>query len=449
MFGSAAPRKLRHVRRCRCARDRAYTVGRAVLAPPAARWDPRRVRSRSFVGCCLLVAVVACTTTPDGDDAPKDEETPPCEPGECEIDGLDSATGCAGVFNPGQMLDYRLTMRAGDWSSLSTDSTFSVYYPAQLQCGDDAPLGFDVGVRRKRSGSSAKPGLKIDFNRFTAGGSYFSLKKLSLENGVSSGSDSAEPKDAIAEYLAWRLMIRAGTIASRAVFARVFVNGELIGVYVNVEQVDKRFLRSRGADDDGWLFKLSGSDGDGYKTNETTPNPYDDRLCFWGKNPCAMPPAAELATYVPEHLDVDQMLRFGGVNAVIANSDGPLVKDNNFYFYDDPAGAPRWYLPWDLDTTMRGAPSVFAPSSNALYTDVLFTHWEDEYDAMLTALLADALTEAGIHGELDRVVSVAGAALDADPTFVGEPAVDLVAELKAWWSARLVQVQAEVDAHAP
>jgi hypothetical protein len=402
-------------------------------------------------GAVLAFAIAACSSSAGGGDdgPPKDEETPPCATGECEVDGLDSALGCGGVFNPDQLLDYHLTMSAGDWSALKADATNSVYYRAQFQCGDDAPLGYDIGVRRKRSGGIDKPGLKIDFNEFSADGSYFSLRKLSLENGVSSGSTTSSPADALAEYLAWRMMVRSKAISSRAAFARVFINGELIGVYVNVEQVDKRFLRARGEDDDGWLFKLSGSEDDGYKTNETMTNPYDARLCFFDKNPCAAPSAQELATYLPEHLDIDQMLRFGGVNGLIANSDAPFVKDNNFYFYDDPAGAPRLYIPWDLDTTMKGTPPMFGGTGTTLYTSVLFTNWEDDYDQLLTELLAGPLVETAISGELDRAQSVAGAALDADPAFVGDAIADEVTKIKMWWATRHSQVSSELAAHAP
>jgi spore coat protein H len=402
--------------------------------------------TRTFGLVCVLVGT-ACSAAPTDDGPPRDEETPPCEPGECEIDGLDSAVGCGGVYNPDQLLDYHLTMSAGDWSSLRSDATFETYYPARFACNDEPELGFEVAVRRKRSGSTDKPGLKVDFNKLTPGASYYSLKKLSLENGVSSGSDTAEPKDALAEYTAWRMMARSGAVTSRAAFARVFVNGELIGVYVNVEQLDKRFLRSRGIDDEGWLFKLSGGVDDGYKTNETTPNPYEERLCFFDKNPCAAPSAEELATYLPEHLDIEQMLLFGGVNALVANSDAPFYKDNNFYWYDDPAGAPRVFLPWDLDTTMHDTASIFGGTGSTLYTSVLFTHWEDDYDQLLTDLLAGPLAEAEIMAELDRAGDVAGAALDADPTFVGDASAAVVDELKSWWTARHAQVSAELAAH--
>ena len=45
------------------------------------------------------------------------------------------------------------------------------------------------------------------------------------------------------------------------------------------------------------------------------------------------------------------MLLMGGLNAFMGNSDSPLLKDNNYYFYDWPGG--RLYLPWDLDTVMN------------------------------------------------------------------------------------------------
>ena len=397
-----------------------------------------------FSWMAIAVALSACNTS--GEMTGDDGDIVPCEPGACEVDSLDSELGCAGVYNPDQILDLHLT--TSHWSSVQADADGTTYYPAQFACGDEAPLPFEVGLRRKRSGGNDKPGLKIDFDEYQADGTFHSLKKLSLENGVSSGGTADEgPAATVHEYMAWRAMQRGGVIASRVAFIRLFVNGDLVGVYASVEQVGKRFLRARGFDDEGWLFKLSGGVDDGYKTNETQPNPFEERLCFWDKNPCAAPPAAELEAYLPEHLDVDQMLRFGGVNALLGNSDGPYAKDNNFYFYDDPAGAPRLYMPWDLDTTMKGTPSMFAESANALYTDVLFTHWEDDYDAVLTELLADAMTVDGIRAELDRIVSVAGAAIDEDPTGGGATAAATVEALDTWWTDRLAQVGAEVEGH--
>lgn len=362
----------------------------------------------------------------------------------CPADSLGSATGCAGVFNPGQLLTYRLTMAPDDWEALKADTTNSLVFPATLSCNDDAALSATVGVRRKRSGGTDKPGVKIDINHYLDTQTYHGLKKLSLENGISEGSGDVEPYDLLAEYLSWRLMQRSGAMASRAAFAELEVNGALVGVYTNVEQVDKVFLESRIGDDSGWLYKKSGSPDDGYKTNEAEPNPYEQAMCFWDNNPCAAPP--DLDTYLPMHLDIDQMLRFGGMNAVLANTDAPLVKDNNYYFYDRAAG-PRLYFPWDLDTTQKTSMTLFGSSFTAMYRDVLFQHWEDEYDLLLTGLLEGPVALNVIHAEIDAALAVAGAALDVDPAVVGSTAAEAGMSLKSYWSARLPQLVSELAAH--
>ena len=130
------------------------------------------------------------------------------------------------------------------------------------------------------------------------------------------------------------------------------------------------------------------------------------------------------------------------------NSDSPLLKDNNYYFYDWSGG--RIYLPWDLDSAMKRTYDVFTgtvPGGTTEYTDVLFSNWEDDYDRILTDLLADQLTLDVIHGELDRALIVAGSSLDADPFIEGGPAADAVQSLKDWWSARIPAVEAQVAAH--
>jgi hypothetical protein len=369
----------------------------------------------------------------------------------CGQDALATAPDCAGVFNPDQVLEIHLTMAPADWSAVLNDTTNSDYRRATFRCGGEAELPFQVGVRRKRSGSSGKPGLKVDFNRILAGSDWHTLKKLSLENGINEGTETGSIRALVAEYLAWRLMVRSGAYSSRAAFVRLYVNGTYVGAYVNVEQVDRRFLRSRLGDDTGWLYKISGSGTDGYRTNSTQPNPHASDLCFFTKTAtCATPSATELATYLPQHLNIEQMLRIGGVNAFMSNRDAPIVKENNLYWYD--WSGPRVYFPWDLDATMNVSMSIFTGTSSGgvpVYQEVLFTHWEDDYDVMLTDLLEGALALRQIEAELDRVVSVAGPALSEDPRLAGQSVAGEVALLKTWWSTRHAELAAELQAHAP
>ena len=135
------------------------------------------------------------------------------------------------------------------------------------------------------------------------------------------------------------------------------------------------------------------------------------------------------------------MLRMGAVQAYIANTDGPLFKDNNWYYYDWVGGG-REYMPTDLDTTMKSSTNVLTPDAHHFDT-VLFTHWMPDYEAYLTELVEERAPATVILEELDRVLEVAGPSLDADPWTAGTTE-EAVGNLGEWWSARDSDVRAQL-----
>jgi hypothetical protein len=386
----------------------------------------------------------------DGDGAGSDDGSPGGGDGGSypgDGDDLDVASGCPGVYNPDQILEYHF--ETSGWSTLQNDCSYSTYVEAEMRCGDGPAI--QVGMRHKRSGGTDKPGFKVDINHLIAGQAFNSLNKMSFENGISSGQDCGGDGDGggasslMTEYLAWRIHVLGGQVTGRAAFAKVYVNGDYIGTYVNVEQPDKVFLAKRLGDDDGWLYKVSGGD-DGYKTNETMANPYEDWFCFLKKNPCA--PPDDLESALPAKLDIEQILKVGAANALIGNHDGIMLKLNNYYAYDYASG-PRMYFPWDLDSTMSDDYDVFTGSvsgGTTVFTDVLFAHWEEDYDRILTDWLAGPLSLDAIHGEIDRAVDVAGGAMADDPNGGGSAAA-AGSDLKGWWDDRHAQVSQQVAEH--
>jgi hypothetical protein len=397
---------------------------------------------RALLAVLMASTLAACSFPEPGSDSPDAATVPTGDAGLPPDDPPSTASGCQGVFNPDQVLDYHFTMPPTDWAAIVADPTFSVYYPAEMRCGDGEPL--QIGLRRKRSGGTEKPALKVDVNLYSPDQAYFGLKKLNLDIGTSTGDGEGTVDDLIREYLAWRLMVGSGVHSPRVAVSRVFVNGELIGAYNTIEQINRGFLRSRFGDASGWLYKHSGGAGDGYKTNEGVDNPYAPYFCFWEANPCPTPPADELLATLPERLDLQQLLVMGAVNALIANTDAPIFKRNNYYFYDWPGG--RVYIPWDLDTVMRHDLDVFAGprSGMPLYTDVLFPSWEADYGDVLEDLLDGPLSLDAIDAELARLLAVAGAAIDADPQMAGDAAT-VTAALGAWWSARHDDVRGQIS----
>ncbi|MBI3179303.1 MAG: CotH kinase family protein, partial [Deltaproteobacteria bacterium] len=169
------------------------------------------------------------------------------EPSACSniaADPLSDATGCAGVYNIDQVLNYYLTLPAADWSAIKADDpedNVEVVKGAEFSCEGETPIV--VGVRRKRAGGDNKIGVKIDVNYFVANQTHYGLKNLVFDNSVGCCvADDGDLAAIIREYTAWRMMRFGGVVSSRTVFANLYVNNELLGVYINVERVDKVFL---------------------------------------------------------------------------------------------------------------------------------------------------------------------------------------------------------------
>jgi spore coat protein CotH len=90
--------------------------------------------------------------------------------------------------------------------------------------------------------------FKIDFNFFTAGQKFRGLKKLALNNGF------ADPSF-VREAIGYELFGQMGLPTSRTAFVDVWVNDVHLGVYCEVEVVDKTYLAGHFSNPNGNLYK--------------------------------------------------------------------------------------------------------------------------------------------------------------------------------------------------
>jgi hypothetical protein len=364
-------------------------------------------------------------------------------------------------------------MDPGDWSAVKSHDPFSEpecgphqYWQASFWVeGDDeateaAPLV--VGVRPKRyyaivGGGDDKISLKIDVNRYVHGQIWHFLTKLSLENG----GEGVIVKEA----LAWQLHEAGESMASCANWVWLTVNGQQMGVYGNVEQVNRWFLKARLSEDAGHMWKLSCQDLCAGQTRDdqtglwdgADPNCVDttrDDLCFEpfvesSQTACAGPPQDEWATALPPLVNMEQFLHMTAVDALMSNKDALTTNHNNFYYYNYLYGeAGRVYFPWDLDTVMTPQTTGLVPGTPfAMVLDV--PEFRERYRTIVQELLAGPFSEASMSARLDAVQDLIGADLAADPympDLLGGGLQNHIDNLKAWWQARIPQMQAEVDA---
>jgi hypothetical protein len=303
----------------------------------------RRIVTRTFarLAAALLTATTASAQTP---------VVPP------------PPDAAAVLFDDSVLHDIHLRMNASDWLTLVQNYGRNDYYPADLQWKDQ--IIRNVGIRSRGSGSRTpiKPGLKIDINRYVDQ-RFLGLNEFLLDNLY---QDFAM----LRERVTMKLYAKLGLPASREAFARLFINGEYMGVYAMAESVDRRFLRRVGYNDDGYIYEFNWVDAPwwfDYLGDEL--EPYEDRF---------EPQTNEEHSYstlfspleqfvrtvneprqiirdIGEFLEIKTFLRYLAVEAYMAEWDG-LVGDfgmNNFYFYRAPGSKQFHVIPWDKDNTFK------------------------------------------------------------------------------------------------
>ena len=227
---------------------------------------------------------------------------------------------------------------------------------------------------------------KIDINDYEgqhplAQKLWHKVKKFSLENG--------DDTDVVTEQLAWfmntastNVVYPEGHMPGLANFAtltaHLISNGtgqefdftgdvatRYLGVYVNVEQPDKQFLKNRLAweKDQTYMYKQTeadeaereevGCDDDPTKIDSPT---YLSLDCV----PFSSRKGATDCTFdqMNSTIDMDVMLTQAAISVFISSSDDMLTKGNNFFFvdYSDETclvgreDKLRSYYQWDLDT---------------------------------------------------------------------------------------------------
>ncbi len=214
-----------------------------------------------------------------------------------------------------------------------------------------------VGVRFKGTSSfygypGDKKALRVKFNAF-ADYNFYGLKKINLNNCWSDPSF-------LREKLYLDFLHEQDIPAPRANFARVYLNGVYWGLYTLVEHVDKTFLKSRFANNDGNLYKAEkqadlswqGSNQENYyeyyklQTNEKENN-WNDLLALIDTINHA--DDKHLQTSLQSVLNVNSFIRAWAANNVFINLDSYLGSANNFYIYNNESSGLFDWIIWDVN----------------------------------------------------------------------------------------------------
>lgn len=269
------------------------------------------------------------------------------------------AHGQSDFYAPESVQEIRIEFTQSNWRYI-LDSLFQHY-------GEDARLDGSVsingqlyqhaGIRYKGfssyDASQAKNPFNIDLNSGYSNQNHEGFYKLKLSNVIHDPSF-------VREVLAYE-MARNYMPSPQANFAMVYVNDTLMGLYSNVEAVDKHFIGRHFSSDDNPFFKgspetLSYPFGQNANLAYTHGDTWEDYIPYYKmESDEGWEDLFELiyilnndTSQLASILNIDRALWMHAFNYSMVNLDSYIGYAQNYYLYKDDQGCFNPIL-WDLN----------------------------------------------------------------------------------------------------
>lgn len=262
------------------------------------------------------------------------------------------------VFLPGEVTIIEIFMDENDKQILINpkDLYADIYYPADFHYKnsklDTTVNNVGIRLRGKTARGSKKKPFKIDFKEY-GGEQFLKLKKLNLKPNTNDPSQ-------LREYLTTLIYRKMDVPVARANYTEVYINGEYMGVYLNVENIDDEFVDRRYDNEDGNLYKCV------YGTTlQLSNDPYDNKLFELKTNEDVNDrktlenfielindkSVSNWSEKISAVFEVDNYLKQLAVEAMTGHWDGYTYNINNYYLYENPETGKIVFIPYDMDNT--------------------------------------------------------------------------------------------------
>ncbi len=265
---------------------------------------------------------------------------------------------------------HTLDLQVEDWDSFLETAPEETYIPCTVQI--DGETFIQVGLRAKGNNSKRltseyglpRYSLKLEFDHYTDGYTYYGLDKFSLD---SSFQDNSYMKT----MLAFRLMEEMGVPTPLCSYVDVTVNGEPWGLFLAIEEPEEAFAKRQFGADYGKLYKpdyrsLNAENADvdlRYTTDEISD--YDNifrnakfdlteadqiRVIQALKTLSQAELLYENGQYseLKQAIHVDEVLRYFAVQVFVMNFDSYIGPTGHNYFLHEKDGQIS-ILPWDYN----------------------------------------------------------------------------------------------------
>lgn len=216
---------------------------------------------------------------------------------------------CHEIYDPELLPTFSLEIEPAELQALNEERPLGIenQHPATFRYEGEVHAVM-VRNRGQMTDCGEKLELAISFNMPDPEHRFRGLKRINLDHGNCRVLRERLALDFAREQVGLR--------AKCANNARLDINGEYYGLYVNIEHVNRDFLKRNFDDNDGNLYK-----GREKKTNEEDPDTSDwDEV----RN-------VETVEELEALMDLNEAVRFLALEAVIPARDNYWCCDRNFY----------------------------------------------------------------------------------------------------------------------
>ncbi|WP_053374894.1 CotH kinase family protein [Paenibacillus sp. FJAT-27812] len=259
------------------------------------------------------------------------------------------------VFPKDKVVDVKITIDAAEFQNLLDNASAEEYKEATVEYNGQTFK--NVGIRAKGNLSlrsvvnmtdSDRYSFKISFDEYV-NQTLEGITKINLNNNYSDASY-------MREFLSYELAEDMGLPTPKYSYVNVYVNDELWGFYLAVEQIGDSYLERHFDNAYGALYKANGGTGselnwlstiESYTGLDLKSDKSNDDILL------DMLDELNNGTDIESLLDVDEALAFIALNVLTSNMDSYLGQNkHNYYLYEDDGVFN--VLPWDYNMAFGG-----------------------------------------------------------------------------------------------
>jgi hypothetical protein len=366
------------------------------------------------------------------------------------------------LFAESRILKIDIQLPAEDWKYIRTshrkgDEGLAAWAEDvyEYRKGDVTVNGVkigSVGIRKKGflgSAISTRPSLKLNLDKYVKGQQFEGLEMLTLNNNNQDAS-------MVQTLMVYDYFRRAGVPVPRAGFAHVTVNGENLGVYTNVESMDKILMQRLFGSSNGILYEGYGGDLNEAelpriveKSGARDQN--RDRLKELVRLLAAPDPVS--LEKIQQYVEFDSFMKLWVAEVLIGHWDSYSGNRNNFYLYQNPKTQKLHFLPWGPDSAFTDpGPFLSKPIPKSFKAVGLLCRRLWELPEIRTRYRAEMTRQlASVWKENELIARVAKLQRDVEGTTTANKenasaASDMIAE---FIKTRREDIQKELSVPAP